>query len=101
MKETWQLISLTNLNKKFSPRSCTIVCSLNLTQILIMGGIDVQGDANDVFLFDTESEQLQKVAEGGIAFRSDGNAGVAIGGNRVVAIALIDYGSHLIGYTLG
>ena len=58
---------------------------------------------NDVFVLDTESEQVRKVAEGGsLKFMSLSNACVSPQNNQVVALVQgSDCKPHLIEYTLG
>ena len=70
-------------------RERPIVCALNKTQILIMGGVDVlqRRSLNDVFVFGTETFKIDKVAGGGeLTFSSRNNASVAISDKKVVAL---------------
>ena len=72
-----------------------------------MGGVRGLGKQNDVFVFDIEFEQMQKVVEGGLLkYRSYKNSCVTIANKTVVALV---YGQeeykrdmpHLINFKLG
>ena len=52
-KKEWELIS--SLIYDFAPRKNPVICSLNETQILIMGGNN-EKYLNDIFVLDSESD---------------------------------------------
>ena len=105
-QQVWQLIPTSNLASDFTARKSPVACPLNKTQILIMGGqTDYNSYTNDVFIFDSESDQVKKVAGEAaekITFWATGNACAAVNEEKVVALVRgNDSKPYLIKYTMG
>ena len=95
-KQVWQLIPTENVHPYILTRTSPVVFPLSSSHIAVLGGSVGIGDPNDIFMmFNTESEQVEKVALEGdergysTTFFSSAmsNAGVTIGGNRALALS--------------
>ena len=61
MREAWQLVPL-NLISELTPRSYAVVCPVNQSEILVMGGY-YDGFKDDVYVFDASEGRIQKVTQ--------------------------------------
>ena len=85
----------------FISRSFHIAVPLNLSEIVIMGGMNKNGQIlSDVVLFNSKSLVCQKVADSeDYKFWSEDNSS-AIFGNKILALVTFGY-TNLIEFTLG
>ena len=57
-----------------TPRTNSIMCPFNDTNIVLIGGSEQNRSVSDVYTFDTKSTKVTKLAEGGkFTFSSQGN----------------------------
>ena len=60
---SWELIELPKA--VFTPRSSPVVIPVNISEIVILGGKDTNGNLSDILVFNTYKKTCNKVSDGG------------------------------------